>query len=190
MSADAKPMTTKDVEDMPKHTDNPHTYVAEYPNHVLVRRAELLATTLALEKLEAGLALWHGLPPDERAMKAIHEAGNLANAARYRAEKAEAERDNARELGTELMTGLMAAQARAEEAEKERDAAVARRDEVIADLDRIQGQVGPELARLRALVAELVAVLARLERLASKVGFEDTCDAARDVLRKAKEACL
>jgi len=151
--SDAKPMTTADVESMPKHTDAPHTYVAEYPNHVLVRRNELLATTRALEAAQTALAM--------RSHRTVEEITH--------AEKAEDERD---------------------EAENELDAAVARRDEVIANLDRIHGQVGPELARPRALVAELVAVLTRLERLASKVGFEYTCDAARDVLRKAKEAGL
>lgn len=67
MSDDAKPMTTADVEDMPKHTDNPHTYVAEYPNHVLVRRDELLATTRALDtalrEIDCGQDVVCGSPP-------------------------------------------------------------------------------------------------------------------------------
>jgi len=66
MSDDAKPMTTADVKAMPKHTDNPHTYVAEYPNHVLVRRDELLATTMERDELRAALQrAFQWLPDDE-----------------------------------------------------------------------------------------------------------------------------
>lgn len=62
-----------------------------------------LATTRALEKLEEGLRLWHGTPPDERARLAIDKAGELWRSAVERAEKAEAERDEARATVADLV---------------------------------------------------------------------------------------
>lgn len=47
--SDAKVLTTAEVDALPMHAGGPTAYRYECPNHVLVRRADLLATTRALE---------------------------------------------------------------------------------------------------------------------------------------------
>lgn len=126
--SDAKPLTTRDVERM-------RTYYSE--SAVLVERDELLATTRALEKLEEGLKLWHGLPPDERDMVAIENAGELWR-------RAVAERDSAI--------------ARAEKAERERDEVLIERDELV-DVEIDFAEVERERDEARAHAAELVEAL-------------------------------
>jgi hypothetical protein len=88
---DAKPLTTAEVESWVRCGAD------------LDGLDRILATTRELEKLEEGLKLWHGLPPDERAMVAIENAGKMwrgavaeRDSAIARAEKAERERDEAR----------------------------------------------------------------------------------------------
>ena len=108
MSAEPKPLkwvlTTDEVESWRVNLGEHWAAVIGPLGHeVVIDGDRILATTRALEKLEAGFALWHGLPPDERALKAIEETGKLVRAATYRAEKAETERDAARAEGVELL---------------------------------------------------------------------------------------
>ena len=125
-------------------------------HEVVIEGDRILATTRALEKLEEGLKLWHGLPPDERAMVAIKNAWELWRNAVAELDSARFARDRyANTIGLiESAIGFSGANPVEETVERVRrlkaelDSVVARAEKAEAERDAARGEARAHRAAL------------------------------------------